>query len=127
MCSTPVNGWLPSRVSPATRHVHGEARSALSELLRKPDDDALRAADVADPIRVLVLYHVANQFGAVGAQARDDVVDVIDGEHDAADAECVHRKVLGPSSDRLGRVELVQLDPSVAVRRAQQREVAWTF
>src|SRR5215218_4221951 len=114
-CYTPVNGWLPTRVSPATRH-------ALAELLGKPDNDALGAADVAEPIHVLVLHHFADQFGAVGAQARDDVVDTIDGEHDAADPECVHRNVLGPSSDRFRRVELVQLDPSVAVRSAPQRE-----
>src|SRR5215212_7911547 len=79
-------------------------------------------ADVAEPIRVFVLHHFADQFGAVGAQARDDVVDTIDGEHDAADPECVHRNVLGPSSDRFRRVELIQLDPSVAVRSAHQRE-----
>src|SRR5258706_8907168 len=125
MCSTPVNGCLPTHVSFAAEYVQFHQRPwyhALPELLGKPDNDALRAADVAEPIRVLVLHHVADQFGAVGAQARDDVVDVINGEHDAADPECVHRNVLGPSSDRLGRVELVQLDPSVAVRSAHQRE-----
>src|SRR5215211_2455488 len=97
-------------------------RERLPELLGKRDDDALGAAYVGEPIRVLVLHHVADQFGAVGEQARDDVVDVIDGEHDAADPECVHRSVRGPSSDRLRRVELVQLDPSVAVRSAHQSE-----
>jgi len=96
--------------------------NALPELLGKRDDDALGAADVGEPIRVLVLHHFADQFGAVGEQARDDVVDVIDGEHDAADPECVQRSVRGPSSDRLRRVELVQLDPSVAVRSAHQCE-----
>jgi hypothetical protein len=94
---------------------------------RSPDNDALGAADVAEPIRVLVLHHFADQFGALGAQARDDVVNVIDGEHDAADPECVHRNVLGPSYDRLGRVELVQLDPSVAVRSRISARVARTF
>ena len=97
-------------------------RGALSELLGNPDDDAIGAADVAEPVRVLVLHHFADQFGAVGAQARDDVVDVIDGEHDAADPECVHRNVLGPNSDRVRRVELVQLDSSVAIRSAQDHE-----
>src|SRR3712207_5714583 len=114
-CYTPVNGWLPTRISLATRR-------ALAELLGKPDNDALGAADVAEPIRVLVLHHFADQFGAVGAQERDDVVDVINGEHDAADPECVHRNVLGPSSDCFWRVKLVQFDPSVAVRSAHQRE-----
>src|SRR5215216_4153991 len=97
-------------------------RNASAELLGQRDDEALRAADVTQPIRVLVLRQLADQFGAVGTQARDDVVEVIDGEHDAADPECVHRSVLGPRSDRCRRVELVQLDPSVAVRRAQQRD-----
>ena len=125
ICSTPVNGCLPTHVSFAAEHVQFEKRPwyhALPELFGKPDNDALGAADVADPIRVLVLHHLADQFGAVGAQARDDVVDVINGEHDAADPEGVHRNVLGPRADRCRRVELVQLDPSVAVRRAQQRE-----
>jgi hypothetical protein len=38
-CYTPVNGWLPTRVSLANRH-------ALAELLGKRDNDALRPADV---------------------------------------------------------------------------------
>jgi hypothetical protein len=31
------------------------------------------------------LHHFADQFGAVGKQARDHLIDVIDGQHDAAD------------------------------------------
>src|SRR5947208_16266852 len=114
----PKSRLPPSKSSSSSAHAY----HALAELLGKPDNDALGAADVAEPIRVLVLHHFADQFGAVGAQARDDDVDVIDGEHDAADPECVHRNVLGPSSDRFRRVELVQLDPSVAVRSAHQRK-----
>src|SRR5262245_46065147 len=111
-----------SRLPPSKSSSSAHTYHVLAELLGKPDNDALGAADVAEPIRVLVLHHFANQFGAVGAQARDDDVDVIDGEHDAADPKCVHRNVLGPSSDRFRRVELVQLDPSVAVPSAHQRE-----
>src|SRR5947208_15528135 len=114
----PKSRLPPSKSSSSSAHAY----HALAELLGKPDNDALGAADVAEPIRVLVLHHFADQFGAVGAQARDDDVDVIDGQRDAADPECVHRNVLGPSSDRFRRVELVQLDPSVAVRSAHQRE-----
>jgi hypothetical protein len=99
-----------------------DAVNASGKFLGQPDDNALGAADVGKPIRVLVLHHFADQFGAVGKQSRDDVVDVIDGEHDAADPEFVHRSVLGPGSDRFRRVELVQLDPSVAVRRAHKHE-----
>jgi hypothetical protein len=46
----------------------------------------------------------------VGAHARNDTVDVIDGEHDATDAQRVHRCVHRPQPDRVGRVELVQLN-----------------
>ena len=51
----------------------------LSELLGKRDNDALRPADVAKPVRVLVLHHFAHELGPVGAQARNDIVDVVDG------------------------------------------------
>ena len=44
----------------------------LLELLAQSDDDALGTADVGEPIRVFVLHHFADQFGAVGKQARDD-------------------------------------------------------
>src|SRR5687767_15379057 len=58
----------------------------------------------------------------MGKQARDHVIDVINCEHNAADPEFVYRSLLRPSSDRIRRVELVQLDPSVAVRSAHKRE-----
>src|SRR5439155_18441638 len=45
-----------------------------------------------------------------------------DGEHDATDAQRVHRGVHGPKPDRVGRVELVELDATVAVRGTHQRE-----
>src|SRR5687767_8814217 len=93
-----------------------------AELLAQSDDDVFRPADVAKPIRVLVLHHFAYQLGPVGAQARDDSVDVFDGEHDATDAQRVHRRVHGPKPDRVGRVELVELDATVAVRGPHQRE-----
>src|SRR5438093_12220379 len=94
----------------------------LADLLAQSDDDAFRAADVAKPIRVLVLHHFAYQLGPVGEQARDDSVDVFDGEHDATDAQRVHRRVHGPKPDRVGRVERVELDATVAVRGPHQRE-----
>src|SRR5687767_3364185 len=94
----------------------------LSELLGKPDHDAFGAAHVREAVRVLVLYHFADQLSSVGEQARDHAVEVIDCEHDAADPKCVHRSVLGPGSNRSRRVEFVQLDPSVAVRSAHQRQ-----
>src|SRR5436305_9227391 len=108
-----VCGDLPAGVSRLIR---------LADLLAQSDDDAFRPADVAKPIRVLVLHHFAYQLGPVGEQARDDSVDVFDGEHDATDAQRVHRGVHGPKPDRVGRVELVELDATVAVRGPHQCE-----
>jgi catechol 2,3-dioxygenase-like lactoylglutathione lyase family enzyme len=39
----------------------------LAELLGQRDDDPLRAADVAEPVAVLVLRHLSNEFRAVDA------------------------------------------------------------
>src|SRR5919198_1016645 len=100
---TPVNGCLPTRVSLATRQVQCYLRpcgNALSELLGKRDDDALRAADVAEPVHVLVLGDFAYELSAMGAQAREDVLDVVDGEHDATYAQRVYWRVLRLSADR---------------------------
>ena len=36
----------------------------------------------AEPVDVLVLRDLAHEFGSVAAQAGDDVVDVVDHEHD---------------------------------------------
>jgi hypothetical protein len=52
--------------------------NASAELLGQRNDDALGAADVAEPIAVLVLLQLANQFGAMGVQAGKDVLDVFD-------------------------------------------------
>src|SRR6266568_3286778 len=94
----------------------------LADLLVQSDDDAFGPADVGESIRVLVLHQFAYQLGPVDEQARDDSVDVFDGEHDATDAQRVHRRLHGPKPDRGGRVELVELDATVAVRGPHQRE-----
>ena len=52
----------------------------------------------------------------MAAQAGNDVVDVVDSEHDAAYAQRVRRRAFGLGSDRRRRVELRQLKPAVAVR-----------
>src|SRR2546423_13301828 len=94
----------------------------LADLLAQSDDDAFRPTDVAKPIGVLVLHYFAYQLGPVGEQAPDDSVDVFDGEHDATDAQRVHRRVHGPKPDRVGRVELVEFDATVSVRGPHERE-----
>src|SRR3954470_10955229 len=93
---------IPTRVPLATWH-------ALAELLGKCDDDALRSADVGWPVRVAIL-HFANELGPVGAHARYHNIDFINGEHNATDAQRVYRRFDGPKPDRVGRVELVQLN-----------------
>src|SRR5215217_6812504 len=88
----------------------------LADLLRQSDDDAFRATQEAEPVDVLVLNDLVDELAAVIAQAANDVVEVVDGEHDATDAQRVRRRVFRPGSDRRRRVELRQLDPAVAVR-----------
>lgn len=44
----------------------------------------LRAADVAEPVAVLIALQLADELRAAGSQAGDDGVDVFDGECDVA-------------------------------------------
>jgi hypothetical protein len=53
---------------PAIRDVGPPASNGSAELLGQRDDDALGAADVAESIAVLVLRHLAEEFGVTGAQ-----------------------------------------------------------
>ncbi len=64
-----------------------------ADLLGQLDDDPLRAADVAEPVAVLIALQLADELRATGSQAGDDGVDVFDGECDMADARCVRRRV----------------------------------
>src|SRR3954467_9194458 len=102
----------------------GAAPTEVSaELLGQSDDDALRATHEAEPVDVLVLRDLVEEFGTVAAQAGKDIVDVVDSEHDAAYAQRVRRRVLRPGPDRRRRVELRQLDPAVAVRGPHHGDV----
>src|SRR3712207_8214053 len=69
----------------------GAAIRTSAELLGQSDDDALRATQEAEPVDVLVLRDLADELGTVAAQAGNDVVDVVDSEHDAAYAQRVRR------------------------------------
>ncbi len=60
----------------------------------------------------------------MSAQAGNDILDVIDGEHDATNAQRVRRCVLRLSADRRRRVGLRQLKPAVAVRGPHHRDLA---
>jgi hypothetical protein len=65
----------------------------LADLLRQLNDDPLRAADVAEPVAVLVALQLADELSAAGSQIGDDGVDVLDGECDMADTRCVRLRV----------------------------------
>src|SRR5919205_1899799 len=96
---------------------------ASPELLGKSDDDALGATQEAEPVAVLVLRDLADEFATVAAQAGNDVFDVVDGEHDAAYAQRVRRRAFRLGSDRRRRVELRQLEPAVAIRGPHHGDV----
>ena len=87
MCSTPVNGCLPTHVSFAAEHVQfhhqRHAYHALPELLGEPDEQSFGSADVAEPICVFVLDHFADELRTTRAEPGERLVDVVDGEHDA--------------------------------------------
>src|SRR6266540_3657230 len=90
--------------------------SLLPELLGKPDENSFGAPDVAEPIRVLVLDHFADELRAAFAEPGERIVDVLHGEHDAQVTERVHRgtAVIG---DHRRREESGHLEPAVTVRR----------
>ena len=60
----------------------------------------------------------------MGAQAGEDVLDVVDGEHDTMQAQRVGRRVRRLGADRRRGVVLRQLQPAVAVRGPHHRDVA---
>jgi hypothetical protein len=75
----------------------------------------LRATQEADPVAVLVLRDLADKFGTVAAQASNDVVDVVDSEHDAAYAQRVRRRAFRLGSEAL----CLQIVPLTAARRTK--------
>jgi hypothetical protein len=50
-------------------------RRCSAELLGQPNEDALRAADVAEPIDVLVLRDLPDELGAMRLQTGKDVLE----------------------------------------------------
>jgi len=120
---------LGSSASRKSRFPQGKCCSAfignaLPGAARRAQYDALGTADETEPVHVLVLSDFADEFSAMGTQAREDVIDIVDGEHDAPYAERVHRCVLWLRFDRRRRVELGQLNPTVAVRGPHRRDLA---
>src|ERR1700756_4878588 len=88
----------------------------LPELLGKPNENSFGAPDVAEPIRVFVLDHFADEFRAAFAEPGERIVDVLHGEHDAQVTERVHRGAAAIGNDR-GREESAPLDTAGTIRR----------
>src|SRR5262249_49083825 len=72
--------------------------------------------DVAKPIHVCILDHLANEFRAAFAESGERIVDILHGEHDAQVAESVHwgAAVIG---DHRWREESGQFEPAMTVWR----------
>src|SRR5262245_32520778 len=90
--------------------------SLLPELFGKPDQNSFGTPDVAEPIRILILDHFADEFRAALAEPGERIVDVLHGEHDAQVTESVHwsAAVIGNHGRR---EESGHLEPAVTVRR----------
>src|SRR3954454_6606469 len=79
------------------------------------DDDPLRAPHIAEPEEVAVTLHLDDELPTVGAEASEDVIEIVDGEGDVSEARGVRRRARVAAGARRG-VELHELEPSVAVR-----------
>src|SRR5678815_4883798 len=54
-----------------------------AKLLGEPDEKSFGASDVAEPIRLFVLNHFADELRATPAEPDERLVDVVHSEHDA--------------------------------------------
>ena len=75
-----------------SRHARGHTKCTrrrptptrpLADLLGQADEESFGPADVAEPIHVLVLNHVADELRAALTEPGERIVDVLHGEHDA--------------------------------------------
>jgi hypothetical protein len=108
-------------------------KAKLSDSLKHPlpiaglfgqcDHNALGAAEVTESVHVLVLRNFANKFGPVLLQASNDVINVRDGEHDAAYAQRVHRYIRF-SADCRWFLKLAQFKSAMAIRSPHHDYVA---
>src|ERR1700730_7308112 len=91
---------------------------ALADLLGEPDENALGASDVAEPIHVFVLDDFVDELRAVLAEPGQGFIEIVHGEHDAEVAEGVDRSgaVIG---DRRRREKAREFDFAEAVWHTQ--------
>ena len=69
-------------------------------MLGQPDENALRASDVAEPIHVFVLHHFVDELRAVSSKPGEGIVEVVHCEHDTQVAQSVHRGIPVIGDDR---------------------------
>src|SRR5205823_613724 len=88
----PRTATTPRAYAPLIGTCHMCSSGSLpSEFLGEPDENSFGAPDVAEPIRVLVLDHFADELGAAFGEPGERIVDVLHGEHDAQVTQSVHR------------------------------------
>src|SRR6266480_1253187 len=111
--------WQPLKVqaSPRLRQCWGmtpERVLASADLLGQPDENALGASDVAEPIHVFVIDIFVDELRAVLAEPGERIVEVVHGEHDTQIAESVHRgvPVIGDHRRRRNRESSIRPWPS---------------
>jgi hypothetical protein len=85
------------------------------EFLGQRDDDARWATHVVESVHVLVLGYLADEFGAVGAQASDRDVEAFDGKDDTAEAQRVRWGNRRFTRDQLWMAKLRQFEPPVTI------------
>ena len=102
--------------APGAPPVPPKAVKASGEFLGQRDDDARRASHVAESVLVLVLGHLADELGAIGAQASDGIVDTFDCEHDAPEAQRIGRCDRRFHVDQFWIAKLRQLKLSLPIR-----------
>ena len=117
--------WDRVEAAPRAPPNSPKAANASEELLGQRDDDARRATHVAESVLVLVLGHLANQFGAMwpGTQASDSLVDALDCKHHAPQAQRVGRCDRRFDLDQLWIAKLRQLKPPVPIRGPHHHDV----
>src|SRR5690606_17084424 len=79
----------------------------LSEWFCQRDNDSGRAANITQPVRVLILDDFTDELSPPGTQAPQDFINAVNGKHDAVQAQRVHRSVSQVCSGGCRRVEPV--------------------
>src|ERR1051326_5888357 len=96
---------------------------ALAEPLRESNENAFRTTNVTEQVYVFVLNYLSNEFSTVGLQTGKDFFEILNGEHDAAHTQRVHR-CIQLDAGRHRPLELRQLKSIVAVRSSHHCDVA---